>query len=504
MDATHGSARFVHPAEAGLVPASEGTAIPLGSIRGGGRWRAREVVVSLPAWPAGQNVAVLGPPRSGSSASVFVPALLSAGLQPERPSLVVSDPKGELLAIAIGHLTDAGYAVRTLAWSDPALSHGYDALGWLNPTNGRESLDYTKAQELAATLVPSTGSECDPLGLQVPRLVAAASVVLACRSGGTLADALALMYLVARDPESVLDLAQQTDRWAYAHLGILLSAMQADPRLRADLIMDLPARYQTWTQPPTLAVLHGRRPDEPVVAPEDLWSREAPVAIFIIGGREQSSQLAFWWSHLLSSLLSAQRTLEQLPRPVWLLMDKFDNIGRVPNVLAGLDVLPDAGVSTVLGLQSVAQPTAIYGRDDAAAILASTHAVLALPKLDHDSADWISKRLGYSTGLSQSVSMDGKGRGTITMTPHQRRVLHADEVSALDPSLLLVQRTGYCATLLRQRRYYTTPEWAEAAAIGNPAEPHISDVLQQLQRTPLEAPSLDAPAEQAIGRRGPG
>jgi len=99
--------------------------------------------------------------------------------------------------------------VRILNWSNPALSHGYDALSWLAGDGGE--LDYTRAREMAETLVPATGYERDTFWLQAARLVASSSAVLAHRIRGTLATAFGLAYAGARDPEAVLHVAEETD-----------------------------------------------------------------------------------------------------------------------------------------------------------------------------------------------------------------------------------------------------------------------------------------------------
>jgi len=491
---SHGSARLVPPLSAGLIPAGQGMGWPVGTMRGPRRWwRATDdVPLALPTWPAGQNLLVLGPPRAGKGASQIIPALLGAADQPGPvPSVVVTDPKGELLAATAGYLAERGYGIWVLHWPNPAISDAYDALSWIADGAGGV-VDYGRVAELAAVMVPMSGAERDPFWGQAARLIISAAAVLAVHVGGTLADALALAYAAASDPEALLDLAERTDAWAAAQLRILVAALAAHPQLRASITVDLPARYQSWTLPPVLAVVHQPRPGEAAWRWERLWDPDGPPAVlYIIGGPEQAAQLAYAWAHAMSALLATQRAVGRLPRPVLLVMDEFGNVGKIPNILSALNVLPGAGVSTVLSLQSTSQLRTVYSAAESDSILAAAHAVIALPGLDPESAEWVSRQLGYGTESSVSRSVDAvSGHDTYQVSHHQRRVLYPDEVQSLHADHILVHRLGWQPTLVRARRYYAVPAWAGPAAIGDPAHPLIADVLAANRRAPLEPPDL--------------
>lgn len=93
---SHGSARLLHfPSGSGLDWGRRLRRTPHWVL--GSSWSQP---VGLSTWPTGRNWLILGPPRSGKGASFFVPSLLSAPEQPEpRPSVIVTDPKGELVRV---------------------------------------------------------------------------------------------------------------------------------------------------------------------------------------------------------------------------------------------------------------------------------------------------------------------------------------------------------------------------------------------------------------------
>lgn len=100
---------------------------------------------------------------------------------------------------------------------------------------------------------------------------------------------------------------------------------------------------------------------------------------------------------VIASLIAAahrlQRRKNQLPRPLWALLDEFGAVGRLPNLLDALTTLPGASVSIAIGLQSVPQVETGYGQSDAKVALEAVHGMTIFPGLGFDSASWVSDRL---------------------------------------------------------------------------------------------------------------
>lgn len=501
----HGSARLVAPGQAGLSRLGgrhPGIALPLGLGPGFlGRY------YGLPAWPAGQNLLVLGPPRSGKGTTFYVPTLLGLPQLPEpRPTVVVSDPKGELLALARPRLETAGYCVHVVAFSDPAMSNAWNPLSWLD--DGGEDVDYAAAQALAQAMVPQHPQESQPFFTNAARVIIGTAAVLAYRLAplrrhepGTLSDVFALAYALAENPVTIAQVAATVDSWAGQQLSVLAKSLGNDQRLAGNVFADLPVRYQSWTTPAMLGLL-----SEP-----NAWTwrdvlndDRQPHAVFVLADPTQSAQLAVFWSSLFAAGVKLQRRRGRLVRPVWLALDEFGNVGRIGNILTAMTVLPGAGVSTTLGLQSIHQPETVYPAGEAKTILSSVHAVFALPGLDPDSTKWVTQHLGVGTTRTHRRTTARDGSVSWVPEQHQRQVLEPDEVASLPSDRILVQRMGYSGTLLRARPYHQVREWREEAQAGNPASTQLAERLESMRHPVPTPPDLRNLSEQLLrGRDGP-
>ncbi len=70
-----------------------------------------------------QGALVVGGTGTGKSSITLLPSLYTM-----RSSFIVHDPSGELFSKSAGHLTDKGYSVRTLNFTNPIVSSGYNPL----------------------------------------------------------------------------------------------------------------------------------------------------------------------------------------------------------------------------------------------------------------------------------------------------------------------------------------------------------------------------------------
>ena len=490
----YGTSRLISPVQAGFATRSRVPALALGS----GPWG---LPVLAPTWPIGQNLLVLGPPRSGKGASFFMPALLGLPAQPNpRPSCVVSDPKGELLAISRERLEASGYQVKIVSFDRPEISDSWNPLSWLDPADPGDEISYSGAQQLAQAMIPTHRGEREPFWGSMSRLIMSASAVLAYRRGqsrgrpGTLADALALTYMAASDPASLAAAAQGLDSWAADQLGIVASATAGDKRLAGNISVDTIARFNTWTTPGMLRILGDS---------DWTWSSviDQPTVVFVLGSASHASHQCVVWGSLIAAAHHVQRRAGRLYRPLWVLLDEVGNVGEIPGLLDALATLTGAGVSTCLGLQSIRQLNDVYGTDKASAIADASHVVVAFPGLGHDSADWVSDRLGMATATTHTRQTGRDGSVSFGPQQFQRKVLLADEVSTLHRSRIIVQRGGRRAALITARPYYNNPRWRAEARAGDPRHPQIAERLEAMRHSQTgESPNLEELAQRLLGR----
>ena len=442
--------------------------------------------IGLSTWPTGRNWLVLGPPRSGKGASFFVPTLLNAGDQPDpKPSILVTDPKGELLAISRRRLEAAGYKIHVIAFDQPDLSDGFDPLPWLSSEHFG-GIDYGAAQHLSQTIIPINPNEKDPFWSNAARTIVSAAAVMAFRAGGSFGDALGLAYQLAL--ASTDKLAQQVaqlrniDGWAAAQLQGLVSAIAADPKLSGNITADLIARFSSWTTPAMLSIF-----SRPSFQWPDFLEGDQPHAAFVVAASHHSEQQAVVIASLIAAAHRIQRKQNRLPRPLWVLADEFGNVGRLPNLLDALTTLPGAGVSMSLGLQSIPQVDAVYGESAAKVALEALHGFTVCPGLGFDSASWISDRLGSMTVATYSRATAADNSRQWTKGEHERKVLMADEVMTMRSGSILIQRAGFYGLLAGSTPYFRHRKYRVEASLANPNQPQIAATLNSM-RKPLDTP----------------
>lgn len=129
---------------------------------------------------------------------------------------------------------------------------------------------------------------------------------------------------------------------------------------------------------------------------------------------------------------------ESQERGLWYIMDEVDSLGKVTSLRSGLTKLRKYGGRCVLGVQTVSQLRATYGRDEAQTLIANTSVKCILRAGDAETAKSMEHELGEQeierTQLNDSLSTNEQGssqsRSTSTQVVRQSAVL-ASEVMGL-------------------------------------------------------------------------
>jgi len=157
------------------------------------------------------------------------------------------------------------------------------------------------------------------------------------------------------------------------------------------------------------------------------WVKNGKGSVFITYGDSQWTFIAplvrTWIQIAFSETLDLP---EDESKRLWFFLDEVSSLGPVPNLEHALARLRKHGASIVLGMQSVAQLRAIYGHDNATAIMDCIGNWLVLATADPDTAEHMSRMLGEekievkqitkTVGLEKSVSM--------TWRTEYQRVVH--------------------------------------------------------------------------------
>lgn len=480
----HGSARLVSAAQAGLtrVKRPNSLTLPLGTYGCGGK------LYGIPITPTGQHMLVLGPTRSGKTSRIYLPFLLTIADRPEdrqQPTLVISDPKHELLGLAGPRLRAAGYQIHVVAPDQPTLSDQWNPLSSLHDDRGQ--LDHSALWSLIDALVPKA-HEADPYWIDNARLLLFGSCVAvghAYGSQASLSQALAwsfrpadtLAYLQSRDPHVAFLLAG------------LLENVKENPRLLGTILSELPGKLAVWMAPQILALYQNAGWDWSSVLAGGLH------AIFLSATPEQSPMAQLFWRQALNALHHAQQRTGHLTRPALLLLDELGNLGPIPQFSRAVTTLAGARVSIVAGLQSVAQLQSIYGPAESEVLLSNLPLRIVLPGLDSASGQWMSAHVGMGTQMVSQPHSSSDGRSSYSTSYVSRPVLTSDEISRLDAHALLVQLLGNSSTILRQRPYYRVRAWQAIAKLGHPRDGNIGSALDPWRHALGTPPDLEALAK---------
>lgn len=126
---------------------------------------------------------------------------------------------------------------------------------------------------------------------------------------------------------------------------------------------------------------------------------------------------------------------------VYLLLDEFDALGKIPRFESDLTLLRSEQVAIVASIQSIAQLAKNYGKESAQVIFDNLQTKITLHGLEYETAERISKNLGEFTLIEDSISTSSsfldKPSTTTSERKHARRLLTADEIRRLDEKLAL-------------------------------------------------------------------
>ena len=125
-------------------------------------------------------------------------------------------------------------------------------------------------------------------------------------------------------------------------------------------------------------------------------------------------------------------------RRFWLVLDEFASLGRVESMENFLTNARKHGGSAILGMQSISQVHALYGRENATSMLSSVSNSLTLRAPDAETAEYLSKGFGdkqilrviQSGGTSSNAQGDSSSSNWSQQIVTERLVLPA-EISSL-------------------------------------------------------------------------
>ena len=435
----------------------------------------REVVV-LPREVTSGHILILGPTGAGKSRGFYLPNCR----QSSQSSFVCTDPKSEAWHYTSGyHKTVIRYAPR-----DPDKSACFN---WIPLCT-----DSYMAEQTARALIESgQSSRTEQFWIDVE--TAYLSALFAHTA--TLDEptpATAYDFLVLQPQQQVIkQLLKSPSRIAREQANIF---MQTSARLKGSIVPAIAGKLRFLRDESVRRFTSAEHE-----APDFSRLQRIPMAVYWCLHEGDISRLqgltAIFYTVLLEQLAGGSEPSENGRRvPVTLMMDEFGNIGKIPHFETIITIARGRGVAIVIGLQSVAQLDAVYGRDKARVVLQNLNTKISLSGLDHESAEYISRALGDTTVVVERSSTSSRGSlekpsTSQYQTEHQRRLLTADEVRRIDTKAQIIICKNWPPMLLPRFHYDLPPCEASASALG-PGRTLAFALVEPEEIGPPELPPL--------------
>ncbi|MCD8212315.1 MAG: type IV secretory system conjugative DNA transfer family protein [Oscillospiraceae bacterium] len=471
----------------------------LGTRPGDGR------VYCLPGdTPLNRHAAVIGASGTMKSRAVIRNALFQIIRRNE--SVVVTDPKGELYADTAKLYRDAGYTVRVFDLVSPRNSDGWNCM------DDVLAGDPLAAQILTGVIIRNTGTgRSDPFW-----------------DNGEANLLKALVLYVANEPN--LDRARKNLGTVYMALvrssvTSLQSLFSGLPKnhpalpswnLFAKSAKNVQANYVTGLGT-RLQVLQERGARYLVSSSDiDLSAPGREKCAYFVILSDQDATMAFLSSLFFTFLfIDLVRTADASPEgrcrvPVNLILDEFNNIGRIgasedgSDFARALSTVRSRDIRVMLAVQSLSQLQNRYGNGLWAEIIGNCDIQLLLGTTDADvTAKYFSERSGSLGGETTSVSRQ-KRSGPLggsfpgyreSSSGTSRRLLMPDEILRLDPEDLLIFIRG--RNVLKAEKFdYTKHPMSKKIVREN-----VADYVPVRARSAAAGNAAQAPTEEKTVER---
>ncbi len=384
-----------------------------------------------------KNILVFGGSGTGKTASYIKPNILQ-----RLGSYVITDPKGELYRETSGYLKANGYEVKVLDLVDPQLSNRYNPLAHIR--------DYSDVDIIAHTIVSGgegEGKAADPFWDNTAKMLLKACIYYVIsvlpEEERNLSSCLNIVRAGGAD-ESLFDKLfvgelkpDHPGRKEYE--GIRVGADKTKQSIAISLVSKL-----SHFDSPNMQMLTTTND----INFEELGEKK--MALYVISPDSHSTYnyiLTIFYGQLLQRLYAlADRSGGALHQPVYLLLDEFANIGKIPDFNQKLSTSRSRLISMSIIVQSLDQLVDLY-KDLHENIIANCDTQLFLGSQSIKTCEYFSKSLGQTTLTFENKSRnrdekDDRAAGYSYSEQRQGRdLMTVDELKRLpnDDEIILIR-----------------------------------------------------------------
>ena len=418
----------------------------------------------LPEAPTGKNgnILVIGGSGAGKSASFVIPnALQMLG------SYVFTDPKGELYDKTAGIFKKKGYEVHVINLVDPRYSDGYNPLAHI-----RGTLDVDTIAKIISNKEGGDRKGSDPFWDQTSEALLKAVIYYILlnrpKEEHSLASCLALVRLGGENEgEDLRDLFMQLPFDNPARKAFETIRLGSEKTF-SNILVSLAAKLEAFDSQEIAAMTSTN-----TIEFSELITKRS-VLYFITPATNDTYNflMNIFFSQMLDRLYDFADTQGgKLPTPLFLILDEFANIGRIPRFEQILSTCRSYRINISIILQSIDQLIAIYDEKVTENIMANCSTHLFLGSNAQKTLETFSKQLGEKTITRDSVSRSTDKESNFSGRSYSdqamaRALMTPDELRRMD--------SGTCIILLQamkpikaQKYFYFRmhPLWPEAQKV---------------------------------------
>lgn len=417
-------------------------------------------------WVDGDDVGgfVIGPPRSGKGASIIIPNAL---LWPH--SLVVLDLRGETYEATAGYRFKMSKVVRFAPADRDGNTACYNPMDFISLDSAQRDIDL---RNMAAALFPRPPASADPYWVNDARLLFTGIASFVMESPAipnekkTFATILGIMN---GEEEPLIDFigTLRGDRKAQCSsftLQTLLPYFDMSERqfsgiyagVRTGMAPFLNERLMKATSKSTFDIRALKR---------------ERISLYLDFRREQVSSLGPLFNVLITQMMNFMS--ESLPRPdehqVLVLLDEFQNLGKLENVTEMASTLGGNGISMWFFVQSLKAVDEIYRQEGRKSLINAARVQVFFGAQDADDLRYVSEQLGETSAEQKDVT---RTKATLfdtyyTRSVHRKEVRRAlmrpDEIRTLDKSKVIILPRGELPILGTRNFYFADDKLREKA-----------------------------------------
>ena len=389
------------------------------------------------------NNLVIGTTRSGKGETFVFPTIDVYSRATEKPSMIINDPKGELVSSSYETLIKRGYEIQILNLLEPINSMSYNPLQLI--INAYKNKDYSTAQLLCNTLTFSLYN--DPSAKDKFWLISAQSLVNAlilaitkdCVEGGH--EEKITLYTVAnflseKGSTEDEDGNNELDNFFKSRDAFDISKMQyatsnfAKGTTRGGIFATAMSKIQIFTFDEIAKMTSKNSYDL-----EQIGFNEKPVAIFMVIPDYDSS------NHVIASIFIRQTYYMaakkaslsrsgKCTREIVYLLDEFGNMPPIEDFANIITVCLGRNIRFNLIIQSYSQLKKLYG-DNKDTIVGNCGNQIYILTSDEATAKTFSEMLGNRTLINNSISGKELFNKSTTASIDKRELLDKNELMSL-------------------------------------------------------------------------